>query len=121
MPDEGFSMVDSMTGQIAFLESSSFGAARLVMEAKADEVLSYAQDNAPWSDRTGAAREGLDVDVSSQGNQIFLELFHTVEHGQWLEVIQNGRYAIIMPTLEVFAAEIFEAAGAAFLGEEGPT
>jgi hypothetical protein len=112
-------MVDSMTGRIAFLGSDSKLRARAVMEAKADDILRYAQDNAPWSDRTGDARDGLVVDVTEQGNDIYLELAHTVDYGQWLEVIQSGRFAIIMPTLELFAADIFEAAGAAFLGEEG--
>lgn len=122
MADEGgFSMVDEMTGNIAVLIQESGLAARAVMEARADDVKNYAQDNAPWADRTGSARQGLDVDVYQEGNEIVLELFHTVDYGQWLEVIQNGRFAIIMPTLEVFAAGIFEAAGAAYLGEGGST
>lgn len=78
----------------------------------ADGVLSYAKANAPWVDRTGDAREGLSVEVYSEGGDVILELFHTVDYGLWLEVIQNGNFAIIMPTLEQFAPMIFADAGA---------
>lgn len=78
----------------------------------ADGVLAYAQANAPWADRTGDAREGLSVDVLSEGGDVILELYHTVDYGLWLEVIQNGRFSIVMPTLERFAPMIFADAGA---------
>lgn len=75
------------------------------------EVLTYARANAPWLDRTGKARAGLDVSVTREGDQVWLELYHTVDYGLWLETIQSGEYAIIMPTLELFAQAVFEAAG----------
>lgn len=80
--------------------------------AAASEVEDYAQSNAPWEDRTGAAREGLTVTVDRQGDEIVLELAHSVDYGQWLETIQAGRFAIIMPTLEALAPRIFASVGA---------
>lgn len=71
-----------------------------VMEKNADRVVSSAQRNAPWTDRTGNARAGLESRVWNDGGIITLSLFHTVEYGLWLEVIQNGRFSIIMKTLE---------------------
>lgn len=85
----------------------------------APAILEYAQYNAPWTDRTGAAREGLDVEVYEEDGEIVLDLFHTAEHGYWLEIIQNGRFATIMPTLEVFANQVFDAAGGRVAGEDG--
>jgi len=85
----------------------------------APTVLEYAQFNAPWTDRTGAARDGLDVEVYEEDGEIVLDLFHTVDHGYWLEIIQNGRFATIMPTLETFAGQIFDAAGGRVTGGEG--
>lgn len=85
----------------------------------ADEVVAYAQDNAPWSDITGEARNGLTAEVYDQGGEVVLDLVHTVDYGVWLETIQNGRFAIIMPTLERFAPEIFSAAGGHIVGETG--
>lgn len=73
----------------------------------AQEIRDWAQDNAPWEDRTGDARAGLDVEVDQHGTVIDIVLFHTVDYGQWLETIQSGRFATIMPTLEHFAFIIF--------------
>lgn len=83
----------------------------------APEMVAYAKFNAPWSDRTGLAREGLDIEVYEEFGFIVVDLFHTVDYGLWLEVIQNGRFATVMPTLETFAAELLHKAGAVFVGE----
>lgn len=74
----------------------------------AEDILAYAKQNAPWQDRTGDARAGLDVDVSESGGAIYIQLYHQVDYGLWLEVIQNGRFAIIMPTLEQFSGTMIE-------------
>lgn len=103
------------------LDRLGVGASERAVDAMLDiapEVLEAAQYNAPWSDRTGTARAGLEVDVYEEGDSIWLELYHTVDYGLWLEVIQNGRFATIMPTLEAYASEIFAAAGATFTDEE---
>lgn len=70
------------------------------------EALEYAKSNAPWADRTGEARAGLDVDVYMEGNNIVWEMFHSVDYGLYLETRWNAKYAIIMPTLEMFAPQI---------------
>lgn len=70
------------------------------------EALEYAKENAPWEDRTGDARAGLDTDVSIEGHRIIWELYHTVEYGLYLETKYNARDAIIMPTLEMFAPKV---------------
>lgn len=70
------------------------------------EALEYAQSNAPWNDRTGDARSGLDVDVQMEGNVIVWDMFHSVDYGLYLETRWNGKFAIIMPTLEIYASRI---------------
>jgi len=72
----------------------------------AQEILDYAKTNAPWEDRTGNARQGLDVEVQQDAEAIIIQLYHTVDYGLWLEVIQNGRFAVIMPTLQRFAGAV---------------
>lgn len=61
---------------------------------------SYARTNAPWTDRTGNARNGLFVDHQSTP-MVFHQLvvYHTMPYGLWLEVRWSGRYAIIGPTM----------------------
>ncbi len=69
-------------------------------------VEEYARSNAPWEDRTGNARAGLEANVSNGGGDVTMTLGHTVEYGLWLEVIQNGKFATIMPTLEAKAPQV---------------
>lgn len=81
-----------------------------VFEQATTTVRDTAAFNAPWEDRTGDARDGLEATSETAGGLVSLFLFHTVEYGLWLEVIQNGRFATIMPTLEQSAPAIFDAA-----------
>ena len=78
-----------------------------------EKLSSKAKTNAPWEDQTGEARAGLEAKATHDGGLITLSLYHTVEYGLWLEVIQNGRFATIMPTLEQEATGIFREAGQA--------
>lgn len=117
MAEGGFFMEDSMTDAIDSLSMGVTDKAREVFESAAGEILAYAQTNAPWDDRTGMAREGLITEVNEVDNEIYLVLAHTVDYGQWLETIQSGRFAIIMPTLEVYGYDVIHRAGGAVFGE----
>lgn len=89
-------------------------------EAKAKDlaprITAYARQNAPWSDRTGAARAGLDTTAYRSGSEIVFDLYHSVDYGYWLEVIQSGAFAIIMPTLEAMSGEVMASMGAVRTG-----
>lgn len=97
---------DGMSAQIAIAAIRTEQSWEDTVLDVAVEALDYAKTAAPWADRTGAAREGLDVDVDKVSGEIVLTMFHTVEYGQWLETIQAGQLAIIMPTLELYGPEI---------------
>jgi hypothetical protein len=77
-----------------------------LVERFQERVRIYAQENAPWEDQTGEAREGLDTEVEIGALQWRLYLFHSVEYGIWLEIKNSGEYAIIMPTLETLGPEL---------------
>lgn len=77
------------------------------LEELASEVEGYMVANAPWADRTGAARQGLTAEYVDGGLfQHAIVLYHTVDYGIWLEVRWNGQYAIIVPTLEKYGPEV---------------
>jgi hypothetical protein len=116
MSESGYFLEDGILGM---LSGDIKGKVREAFEDGAREILAYAQDNAPWADRTGMAREGLGVVIEEMDGAVGLSLYHGVDYGYWLEVIQSGRFAIIMPTLELFAPQIFEAAGGRVTGEMG--
>lgn len=72
-----------------------------ILEVAAEAVEQYAQENAPWEDQSGAARSGLTAEHEDVGFlQHAIVLYHTVDYGIWLEIRWNGRYAIIVPTIE---------------------
>lgn len=66
-------------------------------------VQDYARTNAPWTDRTGNARNGLFAQYVGPGMQFndrhTIRLYHTMPYGIWLEVRFAGEYAIIYPTI----------------------
>lgn len=104
---------DTLTPQILRLNADHLRSdVESELEKQAGDVEAYAQSNAPWADRTGEARNGLTASVESQGEDVFLSLSHSVDYGQWLETIQSGRFAIIMPTLEAFSGRVFDSVGA---------
>lgn len=75
-----------------------------------DEAVTFAKDNAPWTDRTGNARAGLHSGVSEGLRGDFFELYlaHTVFYGIYLETRWNGKYQIIAPTILYTGAKIVE-------------
>lgn len=112
-----FILHDSLTPLLASVDVMA--EARSIMEDLAQEIQESAQTNAPWTDRTGAARAGLTADVHESGEDIILELYHTVDYGVWLETIQGGAYAIIMPTLEQYSQETMDRLHATETGFDG--
>jgi hypothetical protein len=109
---------DTMAAGLIWLAESPGERAGEVMDEYAPMIEDYAKNTAPWNDRTGAARDELRVNVrdNEYSGMFYLELEHGMDYGYWLEVIQNGRFAVIMPTLETFADELFDAAGARLMG-----
>lgn len=78
-----------------------------VGEYYAPLVEAYAKQNAPWTDRSGNARQGLAgliEDLSETSVALYLK--HGMNYGIWLELKNQGRYAIILPTLEAHYAAI---------------
>lgn len=80
-----------------------------------------AKQKAPWVDRTGNARAALrgytnrtapagypNPDALAR-DTIALYLSHGMDYGKWLELKYQGRYAIILPTLQAHYGEISQA------------
>lgn len=60
-----------------------------------------AKRNAPWTDRSSNARQGLTAFTQDLSKDIVrLYLHHSVDYGIFLEAKYAGRYAIIWPTLQ---------------------
>jgi len=72
----------------------------------AGQLEGYAKEHAPWTDRTGHARQGLHAGVEEQGDELILYLSHGVEYGIWLETAHGANYAIVRPTFDAHLARI---------------
>lgn len=79
------------------------GRARKVIDAtmkyQAAKSEAWMRTNAPWTDRTTNARNGLfGMVIDDIGENVWLlVLSHSVSYGIWLEVRNNGQYAIVRP------------------------
>lgn len=99
-PDDVFpQMADKYTKAI-------FQSGRRVAYDQAEAMEQYAKANAPWTDRTGDARERLHATVEETGPIGTIVLSHGVEYGLWLEISNSGRFSIIPETIDVFGPQI---------------
>jgi hypothetical protein len=71
----------------------------------------HMKGNASWTDRTGNARNGLKAETVIETNSVAILLYHQVPYGVYLETRWSGRYAIINPTIEVFAPQLVQLVG----------
>lgn len=99
---------DTLSGRLARGPEAVNRAVDTVLQYMAPKIESYAKINAPWTDRTGNARQGLAARAGREGRAHYVALFHQVPYGIFLEVRWSGRYAIIMPTLELFEPQVIE-------------
>jgi hypothetical protein len=90
-----------------------FTQARLgsVLAAKAAEAEADAKTTAPWTDRTGAARNGLvgSSRATSAGGEMVLA--HSVDYGIYLELAHGGNWAAVIPTLQRTYPRVISALG----------
>lgn len=80
-----------------------FQSGRQIAYDRAEDMEAWAKQNAPWTDRTGDARERLHATVEETGPIGTIVLAHGVEYGLQLEIRNGGAYAIIAPAIDMFA------------------
>lgn len=79
---------------------------RLAGNDIAGQAEAYAKNNAPWKDRSGAARAGLQVRFLNFGDTYVLRYAHSVFYGRYLEYRNGGRYAILRPTSQIYTPRL---------------
>jgi hypothetical protein len=80
----------------------------IFFEMQSNKVQDYMRNNAPWTDRTGNARQGLFAKSAKDGAGWVITAYHTVPYGIWLEVAHSGHYAIINPTIQAEGRRIMK-------------
>ena len=72
---------------------------KAIVDRNAIEGTAYMKENAPWTDRTTAARNGLHTVPAHYADRHEITFSHTVPYGIWLEIANSGKYEIIMPSV----------------------
>ena len=77
----------------------------------APQAEAHMKTTAKWTDRTGAARNGLRAKVETGGDTTAIILYHSVHYGIWLELRWGGKYAVIEPTVQHMAPVFVQTIG----------
>jgi hypothetical protein len=108
----------SLARDISDMLDRKRAAAYALLQNWSGHLEGYAKENAPWTDRTSHARQGLHSGVELRGKSFVLYLSHGVEYGIWLEIAAKpkelrevlwdkpGPYAIVEPTMRLFEPRV---------------
>jgi hypothetical protein len=90
---------DTLTPNLAVSAATLHKRLDVFMAYQEDKVQDYMRTNAPWTDQTSNARNGLFA-KASEGDPVHnIVCYHTMPYGVFLEVRHEGRFAIITPTI----------------------
>jgi hypothetical protein len=78
-------------------------------QATGQKIQEYAQANAPWTDRTGDARQRLKYNSEINDNGLTISIFHQMEYGIYLELCNNEKYAILKNSRDAMLPEFLDA------------
>lgn len=99
---------DTLTPSLKALPKVIDGIIGLTMNYYEPRVENWMKTNAPWTDRTTNARNGLAARSGRDKDHHWIVAFHQVPYGIFLETMQAGRFAIIMPAVEEFGPQIMK-------------
>lgn len=81
------------------------------IESLLDPIETWLKQNHPWQNRTGAAEAGLYTDIEHVVREsVTLLMSHgpAIDYAVFLEHARRGRYSVLRPALDAWAAEIFQ-------------
>ena len=106
------------------LAPRTLGAIMAALSYEAQNCETFMKQNAPWTDRTGNARQGLKAvaynftrdsgtraatgQFQKAGTIMGIVLFHQVPYGIYLEASHGLRFRIIVPTINARSPEVMQ-------------
>lgn len=103
-------LVDSLNKLDRAFTSKEYGGLLMLMQTAATKMEAWAKQNAPWTDRTGQARQRLTGQAYwEDSNIVVAAIAHQVDYGIWLELAHQRKYAILERALEEHRGEIEDA------------
>lgn len=83
-------------------------AVRRLADRRSPEIEAWMKVNAPWTDRTGNARQTLGAEVNDlAGGAVEILMSHGMDYGIFLELAHAGNWAIIGPAIDHWAPIIW--------------
>lgn len=105
----GFSIDPSNAlGNMAAIKLRSMFAAEKVAENAAAKLEAEAKRDAPWTDRTGLARQTIRGVSGWDCGKLLAGVTGNMDYSPYLELTREGRDAVLLPTVERNQAEIME-------------
>jgi hypothetical protein len=100
---------DSLSPGLAEFGEKLHAAVTTLFAFMEDKAMEYMKSNAPWTDQTGNARNTLSAKSFPDPDEYTLVIYHQMPYGIWLEVRWEGKYAILIPSIEHLGPEIMSA------------
>lgn len=100
--------VGSVARELSEIKRRSLSAAERVAESAAAKMEEDAKRGAPWKDRTGAARQSIRGFSGRSGSKLRCGVSGNVEYFTVLELGNEGRGAILGPTVQANAPQVLE-------------
>lgn len=92
------------------LTSKEYGGLQMLFQTASSKMEAWAKQNAPWTDRTGAARQRLHGEAYWEDKDVVVAaIMHQVYYGVYLELAHQRKYAILERTIVEHQHEIMEA------------
>ena len=90
---------------------TKFEASVLILcQIAAMKMEEYAKNEAPWTDRTGNARQNLKGQAEwISADKIMIAVSHHMSYGYWLELAHGREYAILEESIEENVEELYRA------------
>lgn len=97
---------EALAARVRRLQGRFTDAVDRLSEETAADGEARAKVDAPWQNRTGAARAGLQGTSNVQGGSGTIVLAHGVSYGIWLELANQARYGILPATLDYMVGQL---------------
>jgi hypothetical protein len=92
--------LDSFLSSLDGFRTKSLAGAEMGMEAAMAEAEATSKMSAPWTDRTGNARNSIGGYQTKEMDRVVGILSIGVFYGVFLELCNGGKYRTVWPTLE---------------------
>lgn len=105
----GFSLdASNILKNLVEKEVKTMAALALYADTVTKDMEGYAKTNREWTDRTSHARNALNGNVQDMGNAKRCNISHGVDYGIYLEICNEGKYAILEETVDNISPKAFK-------------